>query len=162
MKKSMFLAILALTISLHSCKKNKIESEKTGMEISDDSKGGTFTVDGKTYEGKVSTQYFGSNKETDNFSIVCQQDEPLTILQATFSNEKNARSANLKPKGGSYKVSDGEFDLTLTVSDSDKQFVANDKSGGTVKVEGNKLSIENVKLFDRDGKEKTVSETIEF
>jgi hypothetical protein len=45
---------------------------------------------------------------------------------------------------------------------ADKQFIANEKSGGTVKVEGNKMTITGMKLFDRDGKEKTVSGTINF
>ena len=162
MKNSIILVILTLTFSLNSCKKSKIESEKTGIEISESSHEGTFSVDGKNCNGKVSTQYFGSNKESDNFSVLCQQDEPFTLLQATFANQKDAKSSNLKPKGGSYKVNEGEFDLSLTAADSQKEFIANEKSGGTVKVVGNQLIILNMKLFDADGKEKLVSGTINF
>lgn len=161
MKKIIVLAIFSAAF-LISCEKAKKESNVEDIQISESSKKGSFTVDGKTIEGKVSTQYFGSNKETDNFSVLCQQDEPFTLLQATFANEENAAAPSLKPKGQSYKVSEGEFDLTLSVSESSKQFIATDESGGTISVSGNKLTISDMKLFDADGKVKTVSATIKF
>lgn len=52
--------------------------------------------------------------------------------------------------------------LSLSVSDSNNQFIANEKSGGSVKLEGNTLTITNVKLFDRDGNSKIVNETVQF
>lgn len=161
MKKTILYFFVATTVVVSSCNNGSKESNTAGIQISDKENSASFTVDGATCKGKVSTQYFGSNKETDNFSVLCQQDEPLTLLQATFANEKNA-TASLKPKGGSYKVNEGEFGLTLTVAGSDKEFNANDKSAGSLKVEGNKLIITDMKLFDRDGKEKVVSATIEF
>lgn len=162
MKKSIFCAFCAVVFLFTSCKDKKEVAAENGVEMSEGSKSESFSVDGKTYKGNVSTQIFGSNKETDNFSILCQQDEPFTLLQCTFANRKNAETANLKPKGESYKVEDGEFSLSLSVSDSNNQFIANEKSGGSVKVEGNTLTITNVKLFDRDGNSKIVSETVQF
>jgi hypothetical protein len=162
MKKTIFYTLTAAIFLTTSCS-NSIKENKVGdVQISDKANTASFTVDGATCKGKVSTQYFGSNKETDNFSVLCQQDEPLTLLQATFANEKNAKTVGLKPKGGSYKVNEGEFGLTLTIAGSDKEFVANDKSGGSLKIDGNKMTITNMKLFDRDGKEKIVASEIEF
>ena len=152
MRKIIILSFFAAAISMISCKDSKKESNVEGVQISDSTKEGSFNVDGKTFSGKVSTQYFGSNKSTDNFSVLCQQDEPFTLLQATFANEKDASSPNLKPKGESYKVSEGEFELSLSVSDSQKEFVSTEKSGGTIKVSGNEMTISDMKLFDADGK----------
>ncbi len=50
---------------------------------------GTFTVDGKTYTGKVTLQTFPSNKA---FSVICQ-DDAFGLVQITFHNEADARKA---------------------------------------------------------------------
>lgn len=160
MKKLIIYSFIAMSLYNSSCKSSETKIEN--VETSSESKEGSFTVDGTKVTGNVSTQYFGSNKETDNFSVLCQQDEPLTLLQATFANEKNAKAGTLVAKGGSYKVNNGEFGLELTVFGSEKQFIANDKSGGSLKVEGNKLTITEMKLFDADGKSKVVNGTINF
>lgn len=163
MKNIIICAFCATALFFTACKDKKELASDAGIEIFEGVKTGSFTVDGKTYAGNVSTQYFGSNKETDNFSILCQQDDPYTLLQCTFANRKDAESENLKPRGQSYKVDPGLFALSLKVTGSDMEFVADDeKSGGTVKVEGNTLKIVDVKLFDREGNSKTVSETINF
>lgn len=162
MKKLSFYLLTALVLSVPSCNNKSKESNTAVIEISDKETTATFTVDGKTYKGKVSTQYFGSNKETDNFSVLCQQDEPLVLLQAVFANEKDAKSAGLKPVGSSYNVDNGNFGLELRMADTPKQFIANEKSGGSLSVTDNKMVITSMKLFDMDGKEKTVSGIIEF
>ena len=162
MKKSMICAICATALFFTSCKDKKEIASDNGIEMSEGSKTGSFTVDGATFKGNVSTQFFGSNKDTDNFSVLCQQDEPFTLLQCTFANRKDAESPNLVPRGQSYKVDPGLFALSLSVTGSDMEFVANERSGGSVKVEGNTLKISDVKLFDREGNSKTVSETIDF
>ncbi len=162
MKKTFFYVLTVATFLTTSCNSGSKESNAAGVQTSNKENTASFTVDGANFKGKVSTQYFGSNKETDNFSVLCQQDEPLTLLQATFANEKNAKVSGLKPAGGSYKVSDGEYGLSLRVADSNKEFNANDKSGGSLKVEGNKMTITDMKLFDSDGKQKLVSGTIVF
>jgi len=163
--KQIILCVFAVaTLVTSSCNSKKsTENANTVVESTDNQTTSSFTVDGKEYKGKVSTQYFGSNKETDNFSVLCQQDEPLVLLQATFANEKDAKSGTaLKAKGGSYKTNAGEFGLSLSIAGMEKEFIANEKSTGTVKVEGNKLMVIDMKLFDQDGKEKVVSGTIEF
>ena len=160
MKKLIIYTLLLTTLYTTGCKEN--ESKTDIVEESSESKDGSFTVDGTKMTGKVSTQYFGSNKETDNFSVLCQQDEPLALLQATFANEKNAKAGTLVPQGSSYQVSEGQFGLDLTVPGSDKRFIANDKSGGSLKIDGNKMTITEMKLFDADGKTKVVNATINF
>jgi hypothetical protein len=162
MKKTIFYTFTALTFLTSSCNSGSKESNTAGVQISDKESAASFTVDGATFKGNVSTQYFGSNKETDNFSVLCQQDEPFTLLQAVFANEKDAKSNNLKPQGGSYNVGAGQFGLSLRITGSDKEFIANEKSGGSLKVEGNKMMVTDMKLFDRDGKEKVVSAVIGF
>lgn len=115
-----------------------------------------------TIQCKISTQYFGSNKETDNFSVVCQQDEPLHILQMTFANEAEARSEkSLSVKGGSYKVNSGEYSLEYSSPDG-KQFVAKSESSGSLKVQNNKIYISDYKLYDSDKNERIIDAEIEF
>jgi hypothetical protein len=162
MKKTILYFFVATIFLATACNSGTKETTTAGIQTSDKENTASFKIDGATINGKVSTQYFGSNKETDNFSVLCQQDEPLTLLQATFANEKNAKVAGLKPKGGSYKVNEGEYGLTLTIAGSDKEFNVNEKSGGSLKVEGNTLTITDIKLFDRDGKEKVVNAVIAF
>jgi hypothetical protein len=162
--KQIILSVFAIAaVAASSCNNKKPTENNTVVEATDNQTTTAFTVDGKEYNGKVSTQYFGSNKETDNFSVLCQQDEPLVLLQATFANEKDAKSGTaLKVKGGSYKTNAGEFGLSLSITGLEKEFIANEKSTGILKVEGNKMSITNMKLFDQDGKEKVVNATITF
>ena len=162
MKKIFFYTLTAIAFLTTACNSGSKESDTADIQISDKESTASFNVDGKIYKGKVSTQYFGSNKETDNFSVLCQQDEPLVLLQAVFANEKDAQSAGLKPNGSSYNVAAGNFGLELTIAGEPKMFIANPKSGGTLTVEGNKMTITDMKLFDMDGKEKTVSGTIDF
>ncbi len=115
-----------------------------------------------TIQCKICTQYFGSNKETDNFSVVCQQDEPLHILQMTFANEAEARSGTaLNVKGGSYKVNSGEYRLEYSSPDG-KQFVAKSESSGSLKVQNNKIYISDYKLYDSDKNERIIDAEIEF
>ena len=163
--KQIILSVFAVAIvAVSSCNSKKsTDNNNTVVESADNLSTTLFTGDGKEYKGKVSTQYFGSNKETDNFSVLCQQDEPLVLLQATFANEKDAKSGTaLKVKGGSYKTNAGEFGLSLSISGFEKEFIANEKSTGTLKIEGNKMVVTDMKLFDRDGKEKIVNATIAF
>ncbi len=51
---------------------------------------GTFTADGKTFSGKVSVQNF---ETTGEYSVLCQDEAgESTLLQTTFSTEKDART----------------------------------------------------------------------
>ena len=142
---------------------NSSSTSSDDQQVEEGKKYSSFKVGDASFECEVSTQYFGSNKETDNFSVLCQQDEPFALLQATFANESDAKSGHeLKVKGGSYKVNSGEFDLELSGMGSDKLFKADSSSTGSLRVEGNKLIISNFKLFDSDKSEKIVSAEIGF
>ncbi len=51
---------------------------------------GTFTVDGKTFTGRVSVQHF---ETTGEFSVLCQNnDGEGTLLQTEFNTEADART----------------------------------------------------------------------
>ena len=164
MKKFISFLISITVVATISCNSNTTSATSTApIETGGKDKTVSFTIDGTTFKGKVSTQYFGSNKETDNFSVVCQQDEPLVLLQATFANEKDAASSGLTPKGfDGYKVNTGQFDLTLTPAGGGESFVATSKTTGAIKIENNKIVISNMRLFNREGKEKVVNGTIGF
>lgn len=115
-----------------------------------------------TIQCKISTQFFGSNRDTDNFSVLCQQDEPLHILQVTFANESEARSGKaLNIKGGSYKVNSGEFSIEYSNPDG-KQFIAKSESSGSLKVQNNRIYISDYKLYDSDKNERIIDAEIEF
>jgi hypothetical protein len=163
MKRSIIYIFITSTLFIAACNGNKTNNvQVTGLPSEAKGDVAVFTIDGTSIKGKVSTQYFGSDK-ADNFSILCQQDEPLYLLQATFANEKEVKSdESLKPKGGSYKVNVGEYGLTLTTPETNGQFIANSKSTGTLKVNGNNLVIAGLTLYNSDGKEKKISGTIPF
>ena len=154
MKTSIRCVLMAAAITTASC--NSIpgnDKNQAPIETIEQNTVTVFTVDGASCKGKVSTQYFGSNKATDNFSVLCQQDDPLVLLQATFANEKDAAKSGLTPKGfDGYKVNEGQYDLTLTPAGGTETFVATDKTQGAIKVESNAVVINNMKLFNREGK----------
>ncbi len=164
MKTSIRCVLMAAAITTASCNSNPgNDKNQAPIETIEQNTVTVFTVDGASCKGKVSTQYFGSNKETDNFSVLCQQDEPLVLLQITFANEKDAAKSGLTAKGfDGYKVNEGQFDLVLTPAGSSENFVATDKSGGSVKLLQHTIVISNMKLFNREGKEKLVNGTIEY
>ncbi len=122
------------------------ETVKADIQIDDTEVMASFNLDGVEHPCKLSTQYFGSNKETDNFSVLCQQDEPFFLLQAVFANEKNVRSgAVLKSKGGSYKVGEGEFGLSVT--EGSEEYSAKSAATGTLQFVNNELVIVGVELI---------------
>ena len=164
MKKAILYVMIATAITTVSCNSNSATETATAtIETTEKNNVASFTVDGENVKGKVSTQYFGSNKAADNFSVLCQQDEPLVLLQATFANEKDAAKSGLIPKGfNGYKVNEGQYDLTLTPAGGTESFVATDKTEGAIRVESNAVVINNMKLFNREGKEKVVNGTIKF
>src|SRR4051812_14616161 len=94
------LLIFTGAILLSSCnEKKKTASSDAGTDKTTTStttsaekvagKTASFTIDGKSFSGEVTTQYFG-DKETKPFSVICQQEEPLATLQIVFANEKDA------------------------------------------------------------------------
>ncbi len=169
MKKSILALLSAITLLVAcgdkkktSSTENSASAENTGLTVNEDEgKTGSFSADGTDFKGKSSTQYFG-DKVTGQFSVLCQQDEPLALLQAVFSNEKEA-TGTLKPIEGFMSIPAGEAHVTLSgTAIGDKQFVTKSNSTGTITVEGKKMIIKDLKLFNSDNKEKVVTANIEF
>lgn len=170
MKKSILVITVAIVTFLSSCgdkKKtassgNTTSSETTGLTVNDDEgKSGNFSVDGTSFKGKSSTQYFG-DKVTGQFSVLCQQDEPFALLQAVFANEA-AATGNLKPADGFYSMETGEAHIALSGNSfGDKEFVTTSSSTGSIIISGKELVIKDLKLYNSDKQEKTVSATIPF
>lgn len=169
MKKTI-ITCAAAVIMLISCGDKKKSASDTGttkettstIEDETDNKSATFKVDGTEFKGKVSTQHFGG--DSDNFSVLCQQDEPLVLLQAVFANEKEATAnATYKPAGSFYNVSAGDVNIAISGSGvGDDRFNTSDESTGTISVDGKKLILKDLKLFNSDKKEKVVNATIPF
>ena len=169
MKKTIITCAVAVTL-LISCGDNKKSSSDTvtskeTTSITDDEsedKSATFKVDGTEFKGRVSTQHFAG--EAGNFSVLCQQNEPLVLLQAVFANEKEATAnATYKPAGSFYNVSAGDVNIALSGSAvGDDRFNTSDESTGTISVDGKKLILKDLKLLNSDKQEKVVNATIPF
>lgn len=162
MKKIFFYVVLCFTLIAASCNnKDTKENKVADIETTDKAKTASFIVDGASYKGNVSTQYFG-DKMTSQFSVVCQQDEPLALLQAVFKNEKEA-AGNLKPAGGFYSMEPGEGYVALSGSAiGDKEFITRANSTGTITVSDKTLTIKDLKLFNSDNIEIVVNATISY
>ena len=169
MKKSIIALVSAIILLIACGDKKKTSSaessssaENTGLTVNkDEEKAGSFSAEGTDYKGKSSTQYFG-DKVTGQFSVLCQQDEPLALLQAVFANEKEA-TGTLKPIEGFMSMQAGEAHITLSgTAIGDKQFVTKSNSTGSIAIQGKKMIIKDLKLFNSDNKEKVVTANIEF
>ncbi len=168
MKKTLipFLALAMLAACNNDKKETTTTGESTeknaGLTVNDEEgKTGTFTADGTNFKGKSSTQYFG-NKTTGQYSVLCQQDDPFALLQAIFANEKNA-SGSLKPSTSFTSIEPGTVNIALSgTAIGAKEFVTKSSSAGSITVEGKKLILKDVELFNQDDQKKTVSAEINF
>lgn len=162
MKKYFLYVVFASCLAAASCNNNAAKETNTaGIEIADNAKTASFTVEGIAYKGRVSTQYF-ADKLTGQFSVLCQQNEPFALLQAVFKNEKEA-AGNLKPAGGFYSMDPGEANIALSgTAIGDKEFVTKSNSTGSITVSDRTLTIKDLKLFNSDNKEKMVNATIVY
>ncbi len=164
MKKTIITCAAAFTL-LISCGDNKKSSldtntsKETSSVTEDESedKSATFKVDGTEFKGRVSTQQFAN----DGFSVLCQQNEPFALLQAVFANEKEANgTTTLKPAESFYNLSEG---VSIALTLGDEKFNTTDKSTGIISVDGKKLILKDLKLFNTDNKkEKVLNTTIAF
>jgi hypothetical protein len=165
--KKTIITCAAAVILLISCGDNKKSSLDTNTskettsvtEDESEDKSATFKVDGTEFKGRVSTQHFGG--ESNNFSVLCQQNEPFALLQAVFANEKEATgTATLKPAESFYNLSEG---VSIALTLGDEKFNTTDKSTGIISVDGKKLILKDLKLFNTDNKkEKVLNTTIAF
>ena len=121
-----------------------------------------FTVDGKEYFGKVETQYFGDEK-TGAYSIVCQQDDPLVLLQITFANEEDAGSEkHLTLTQNFMRLENGEVYISLSGTAMGALEFVSTEAKGDVSVKDRTVTIKNLKLTNRERAIKTVSAILSF
>jgi hypothetical protein len=182
--KQYFLIFATSITLLPACGDNKktpndksttTETSSSGSNESSDGKTGEFSIDGKSVSGRATTQYFGSDKEKSNFSVLCQHEEGgssanFELLQITFVNEKDATTnPALKLYDGSQlpmtEPEAGAYTVALSGVGNgfkDQQFTGSDKSTGTLTVSDRTIIIKDFVLFTRDGDKKTVNAKIPF
>lgn len=125
----LFLAVVATA----SCKK-----DKTGAG----GKTGTFTIDGVSYTGNTEVQTFVN----DNYSIVCQQDDPFKLIQVTFHNQAEAEA------GGTFEVEDDALNVPSGSVNVGVDGLTFDPDGSqTISVSGKKITINNLALDQTGG-----------
>jgi hypothetical protein len=128
------LLFFALAIVATSCKKDK--DGTTG-------KTGTFSIDGVSYSGETEDQTFVN----DNYSIVCQQDDPFKFVQITFHNQAEAEA------GGTFDVEDYSLNVSSgSVQVGTSDIITSDPEGSyTISVSGKKITINNVDIKSTGG-----------
>ncbi|MGJ7031751.1 hypothetical protein [Niabella hirudinis] len=149
-----------------------------GIESSSEAgKTGKFSFDGKEVSAEVTTQYFGSDKEKSNFSVLCQHNEGdaanpnFELLQVTFINEMDA-TAN-----PALKIYDGGSMLPTTEPEpgivsvalsgvgnglGSKEFTGSGKSTGRIVVKNKTVELKDLVLFNADGEKKVVNAVLPF
>ena len=183
MKKSIFvLASIALLISCSDKKKtnssnNASTESTTSTNNNEDEKTGSFTFDGKTVTGNVSIQYFGSDKQKSNFSVLCKHNEGditnpnFELLQITFNNEKEATEApslKIYQDGSQLPMTEPESGIvTVALSGvgnnmGDLQFTGSNNSTGSINVSNRTITITELSLFNSNGEKRVVSAKIPF
>lgn len=180
--KSLTIISLALLTLFAACKGGQKSSDEDAALNSitindDDAKTGSFSFDGKSIEGEVSTQYFG-DKVKGNFSVLCQHDNDggtdnpnFALLQITFLNESDAiNNPSLKVHDGpTLALSDPQPGLaTITLSGRGNgltkanSFSGTDKTTGSISVSDRTITLKDITLYNRDGAMKTLSAKISF
>ena len=130
------LLLLIIAISAISCNK-----DKNGKD-DDTGKAGKFTIDGVEYSGNSEEQTFVN----DNYSIVCQQDEPFKLIQITFHNKAEAIT------GGTFDVADFSLNVPSgSVEVGVDGLTFDPDAAKTIVVAGNKISISNLPLIQTGG-----------
>lgn len=133
-KQISIMLFFGLAVLATSCKK-----DKSIIKDGDTGKTGTFTVDGVSYTGKTSVQTFVN----DNYSIVCQSDEPLMFVQVTFRNKAEAEAGGVFDieDADSYNIPSGSVQLGTS-----KFFNGDPTSSKTISVSSKKITINNVTI----------------
>lgn len=158
--KLLITVLASCTLALGACdsKSNVKTDTKTtdipAVNVSDGDYGtAVFIIDGKSYTGKISKQTFSNN----NYSIVCQQDEPMRLIQITFKDEAAAK------KGGSFKPTDG---ISLHPSDDEADInidaVLQSKGKGTVEIKDGKLTLKDISCSNISDDKTAVINTAEI
>ncbi|MCB9032843.1 MAG: hypothetical protein H6553_03315 [Chitinophagales bacterium] len=127
-KKITLIVLMSLSIVTTACSNDKnTDTNSTG-------KTGSFKIDGVEYTGNTETQTFSNG----SYSIICQQDNPLKLIQITFHNQAEAEA------GGTFTVDDYSYATTPTgkvnIGVDGLTFDPNSVSY-TINVSGNKITI---------------------
>jgi len=130
------LLFFALAIASTSCKKDKTNgTNNTG-------KTGTFSIDGVSYSGSTEVQTFVN----DNYSILCEQDDPYKLIQVTFHNKAEAEA------GGTFDVADYSLNVPSGEAEVGIDGLTFDPIGArTITVTGKKITISNLPLDQTGG-----------
>jgi len=130
------LLFFALAIVATSCKKDKTNNtNNTG-------KTGTFSIDGVSYSGSTEVQTFVN----DNYSILCEQDDPYKLIQVTFHNQAEAEA------GGTFDVEDYSLNISSGSVNVGIDGLTFDPIGSrTITVTGKKITISNLPLNQTGG-----------
>lgn len=165
MKKSFIVCMLAaLLTACNNDKDTKAETPSGKKESADLRPGeskegsGTFTVDGTSFSGKVTTQTLAQNQ----FSVLCQQDSPFNLLQATFKNKADYDgNKSFNPSGSFMTVDPGT--AHISASKDNTEYQTKSSSTGSIEVSGNTITVKDLQLFDNtSNKTITVSATVTF
>jgi hypothetical protein len=153
--KKQFLSIAFLSFGLMSCDKGG-DNNNNSINTNTTEKKGSFSIDGVSYSGKSSIQTFVNN----NYSILCEQDEPYMVLQVTFNSKEDAET------GGTFVVEDDVINTKKgEVSISIDGLTYQNDGAQSITVSGKKISINNVMLKQTGtgAKKKTInSASIDF
>lgn len=123
------MLFFVLAIVATSCKKDKDGS--TG-------KTGTFAINGVSFSGETSTQTFVN----DNYSVLCEQDDPYKLIQVTFHNQAEAEA------GGTFDVAYFGLNVPSGEAEIGIDGLTFDPDGDyTITVTGKKITINNVDLI---------------
>jgi hypothetical protein len=130
------MLFFAIAIIATSCKKDKTNgTNSTG-------KTGTFSIDGVSYSGNTEVQTFVN----DNYSVICEQDDPYKLIQVTFHNKAEAEA------GGTFDVEDYSLDISSGSVNVGIDGLTFDPIGSkTITVTGKKITISNLPLDQTGG-----------
>lgn len=130
------MLFFAIAIIATSCKKDKTNgTNSTG-------KTGTFSIDGVSYSGNTEVQTFVN----DNYSVLCEQDDPYKLIQVTFHNQAEAEA------GGTFDVADFSLNVPTGEAEVGIDGLTFDPIGArTITVTGKKITISNLPLDQTGG-----------
>jgi hypothetical protein len=165
MKKVFFACILAASfMACNNDKDTKAEpsadkKESTTFTTNESENGsGTFTVDGTSFSGNVTTQTLAKSQ----FSVLCQQDSPFNLFQATFKDKADYdASKTFKPSGSFTSIDPGT--VHISTSKDNTEYQTKSSSTGSIEVSGNTITVKELQLFDyTSDKTITISATVTF
>lgn len=146
--KRIILPALAALLALNACtSKSKAENDITQKAIADatndtDYGTATFSVDGKSFTGKISKQTFSNN----SYSVLCQQDDPFQLIQITFKDEATAK------KGGAFTPADGmKMHVEANEAEVSIGSTMDSKGKGSVEIKDNTLFLKDIECADMSG-----------